>query len=108
MKLSKLKYLFVFVCLFSIMEKTGISVVSLFSHIRISLAEQAAEKQANDSSENNEAKQVEVKEYWAVHADANFSLPHISFGTVCFSRETSRQHYNWCPPVPTPPPNAIV
>ncbi len=90
------------------MERTGVSALSLFSHIKVSLAEQQAEQQANDSSEGNEAKQVELKEYWNALPDMSLLMPDISFKTMLYPRETSQQHYNWCPPVPTPPPNSIV
>ena len=108
MKLSGFKYLFVLVCLFSIMEKTGTSALSFFSHIKVLVTEQQAEKQANESSENSEAKQVEVKEYWAVHPNVNLSLHYLNFKPVRYPQETSQHHHNWCPPVPTPPPSTIV
>jgi len=90
------------------MEKTGISAISLFSHISVMVADQQAEKQADDSSESSEAKQVEVKEYWALSPDHAFVLPLVSTWQVTYPRETSQRHYNWCPPVPTPPPNFNV
>lgn len=108
MKLSLVKYWFVFICLFCIMEKTGISAVSMFSHIKVMVAESQTSKEANDSSENNEAKQAEIKEYWALSPDDAFLLPLVNIKPLLYPRETSQQHYNWCPPVPTPPPNFNV
>jgi len=90
------------------MEKTGISTISLFSHIKVMVAGTQAETQANDSSESSEAKQVEIKEYWALSPDDAFTLPYVSVKPVLYPRETSQRHYNWCPPVPTPPPNFTV
>jgi len=108
MKLSKVKYLFIFLFLFSLMEKTGISVISLCSHIKIMVSGPQAEKQASENSESSEAKQVEVKEYWATYQEHAFRLLPVVTTAMLYPRETSQQHYNWSPPVPTPPPNFNV
>jgi hypothetical protein len=90
------------------MEKTGISAISLFSHIKVMVAESEGQKQTNEGAENSEAKQLEVKEYWATfQSHAFLLLPEVAT-TLLYPRETSQQHYNWCPPVPTPPPNFNV
>ena len=67
-----------------------------------------AEKQANENGESSEAKQAEVKEYWATCQEHDLLLPSAVASNVLYPRETSQQHYNWCPPVPTPPPNFNV
>lgn len=108
MKLSKVKYLFVFLCLFFPLEKTGISAISLFSHIKVMVAESQGEKQTNESDESSEAKQLEVKEYWATSQEHSLLLPPVVATPPLYPRETSQQHFNWCPPVPTPPPNFNV
>ena len=108
MKLSKVNYFFVLLCLFCLMEKTGISTISLFSHIKVMVADPQGEKQADESSESNEAKQVEIKEYWATYHEHALLLPPAVTRSMLYPRETSQQHYNWCPPVPTPPPNFNV
>jgi len=105
MKLSKVKYLFVLICLFCLMEKTGISAISLCSHIKVMVSGPQAEKQASESSE---AKQIEVKEYWDTNQTYAFLSPTIVTTSTLYPRETSQRHYNWCPPVPTPPPNFNV
>ncbi len=89
------------------MEKTGISTISLFSHIKV-MVDPQGEKQANDDSESSEAKQVEIKEYWATYQENAFLLPPAVTTPLLYPRATSQQHYNWCPPVPTPPPNFSV
>lgn len=90
------------------MEKTGISVISLCSHIKVMVAESQGEKQTNDDSENSEAKQVEIKEYWATYQEHAFRLLPVVTKAMLYPCETSQRHYNWCPPVPTPPPNFNV
>jgi hypothetical protein len=108
MKLSLVKYWFVFICLFCMMEKTGISAISMLSHIKVMVTELQTSKEANDSGESSEAKQVEVKEYWALSPDDAFLMPVIAIKPIQYPREISQLHYNWCPPVPTPPPNFNV
>ena len=67
-----------------------------------------AEKQASENGESSEAKQVEIKEYWAIHQEDIFALLPVFTKPILYPRETSQRHYNWCPPVPTPPPNFNV
>jgi len=90
------------------MEKTGISAISLCSHIKVMVSGPQAEKQASENSETSEAKQVEIKEYWAIHQEHIFALLPVFTKALLYPRETSQRHYNWCPPVPTPPPNFNV
>ena len=90
------------------MEKTGISAISLCSHIKVMISGPQAEKQASENSESSEAKQVEVKEYWATHQESAFMPVSVFAKATLYPRETSQRHYNWCPPVPTPPPNFNV
>ena len=107
MKLGKIKYLFVLTCLFCIMQKTGISALSVFSHIKITDVELAAEKQTDDS-ENKEAKQVELKEYWAVPSDSLLVPLLLHSDRLMFASYAESQHLSWYPPVSTPPPDIIA
>ena len=108
MKISGLKYWIVMICLFSILEKTGISAVSFFAKVHVMMTDGQAAKQSNDTSEGSETKQIELKEYWAVFTDhkpihfAIYSQQIKYYGTAV------NMHLSWHPPVATPPPNFQV
>lgn len=108
MKLSGIKYLMVVICLFSIMEKTGISAISLFAKIHLTTANTQAGKESNDNTESRETKTAEVKEYWAAVTDHNVLSPAIHIQKIKYYSKATTLHLNWCPPVATPPPNFQV
>ena len=96
------------ICMFSIMETTGISALCLFvkTHITLSTDDQPG-KQTNDTTEN-EAKNVEIKEYWAVFTEVMPGQPAVNNKPVKYYPQGDNHHLSWYPPVATPPPNFQV
>lgn len=107
MEFSRLKYLLVFICIFSIMESTGISVVSLFTKKSISQIDSKAANEDEGTAERNESKENKLKELWADELDLKIPFLYISLTNVIYPHEQHTAHLAWVLTVPTPPPNCI-
>ena len=104
---KKLKYLLVFVCLFSMMEGTGISV-SLLTKSTVCQEDCRLGNDDEDTNERNEVKETKVQELWSPDHDLKAPLTYISLKKVSYPHEQQTAHLGWVPPVPTPPPNRTV
>jgi hypothetical protein len=107
MQFSRLKYLLVFICIFSIMESTGISVVSLLTKNHIIQNDDLTANDDENTPERNETKENKLKELWADEQDFKIPFLYISLTGVTYPHEQPTAHLAWAPPVPTPPPNYI-
>ena len=108
MKRVWLKYLVVFICVFSVLEKTGISVSAIFHVINSYKAECIYNCPSDkDAAERNGAKETSLKEYWDIHQQCILAPLMGFYKPVCFPGENSSSHLAWVPPVPTPPPNLV-
>jgi hypothetical protein len=108
MQFSRFRFLLVFICIFSIMESTGISVVSLLSRSHISQTDGQPANDDEGTAERNETKENKLKELWADEQDFKIPSLYISLTKVTYPHEQYSAHLAWIPPVPTPPPNGIV
>jgi hypothetical protein len=108
MKFSRLKYLLVFICIFSIMESTGISVVSLITHKYITQADSQAANDDEGTAERNNTRETNIKELWIAAFDLKIPSIYINSINIIYPHEQHNAHLAWVPPVPTPPPNSIV
>lgn len=108
MPLKKLKYLLVFVCLFSIMEGTGISVLSLLTKSTVCQADCGLGNDDENTNERNEVKETRLPELWADENDLKIPSIYIDLKKVTYPQEQQTAHLGWVPPVPTPPPNRTV
>jgi hypothetical protein len=107
MQFSRLKCLLVFICIFSIMENTGISVVSMLTKNYISQTDNQSANDDEGTTERNEAKEDNLKEFWINVSDLNIPSLYINLTTVAYPHKHITAHLAWVPPVPTPPPNCI-
>lgn len=106
MKRVCFKYLMVFICFFSVMAKTGITLNAVF-HIIKSSDTACAYNNCNDDEntpERSETKEI-VKEYWDVQHQLVIAAPVKLCKPAGFINEPGSKHLAWVPPVPTPPPN---
>lgn len=108
MRFHKLKYLLVFICIFSIMESTGISVLSLLTRTNICQTDCQLTNDDEGTSESNEIKESKLKELWADGLDLTIPSACISLVKFNYTDEQHTAHLAWAPPVPTPPPNFTV
>ena len=108
MQFPRLKYLLVFICIFSIMESTGLSVISLLTKNHISQTDGQPANDDEGTAERNETKENRLKELWADELDFKIPSIYISLTKVIYPHEQHTAHLAWVPPVPTPPPNGIV
>lgn len=92
-------------CMFSVMETTGISTLCLFVKAHITLATDDQAGTQNDDAAESEAKRVEIREYWAVFTDMMPTALAIYTFPVKYYTEGDDKHLSWYPPVATPPPN---
>jgi hypothetical protein len=98
----------VIICLFSIMEKTGISAICFFAKIHVMITNNQAAKQSNDTSESSETKQAELKEYWVIFNDHKITHAAVNTQQTKYYSKNADLHLSWYPPVATPPPNFLV
>jgi hypothetical protein len=107
MRVAAFRYLLVFVCLFSILERTGIANGLLLNLSKQQTAWQHHQDTDEDGTEPNQTKEVDLKEYWAVtHSFISLSLPDVC-KPVTYHQEQSAHHLGWISPVPTPPPDLV-
>ncbi|MCQ6960875.1 hypothetical protein [Mucilaginibacter aquariorum] len=108
MRFIWLKRLLVFICIFSILESTGVSITSLLIKTNTCQSDCHVVNDDDDAAERNESKESSLKEFWAIHHDLAFPQPHIYCKAVIYPDEKSSHHLAWVSPVPTPPPNYTV
>ncbi len=103
MKSKAVKYLITLICLFSVLEKTGVSVLSVFAHVNSVLTEWQQTKEDSNANEK-EAKQAEVKEFWATYDQLSLLMPPNAPLLTEYTTDYNINHSVWYPPVPNPPP----
>jgi hypothetical protein len=108
MKFAWLKYILVFICIFSILESTGVSITSVLIKTNICQRDCSPVSDDEDAAERNENKGSNLKEFWAIHQDLAFPQLHMYCKAISYPDEKSSHHLAWISPVPTPPPNYTV
>ncbi|RYU90151.1 hypothetical protein EWM62_11460 [Mucilaginibacter terrigena] len=105
MRFTWLKYLCVCLCVFALLESTGISALYLIAKHHISQTDIPAANDEEGTAERSETKESNPKDFWAVNP---VILPpvYVSFESVIYPPEKQAAHLAWMPPVPTPPPNS--
>ena len=98
----------VFVCLFSILESTGVSVISILKKTNISQNDCCQVNDDEAATEKKENKETNLKEFWTIHQDLLIPRLHINGITIDYPKEKNNHHLAWVPPVPTPPPNYTI
>jgi len=107
MKLKWFKYLLVLVCLFAILERTGISFSMLFTKVYVHQID-IQQDTDEDATERNETKETNLKEFWAIHQQPELLSLITYLKAAAYLGETEEMHLAWITPVPTPPPNRLV
>jgi hypothetical protein len=104
-KLEWLKYLLVFVLVFSILERSGIMVSAYFAK-----AHQADEQPGSDDERTatDETKETTFKEFWVFHQNAELPALYTCSKQTAYPHEESARHLAWVSPVPTPPPDFLI
>lgn len=108
MRVSLLRYLLTFVLIFSVMEKTGISLLSLISHTGTELSEKIYADDEENSSSRNESKETVMNEFWLHHPEWLLPAPHFKARANTYLHTDSDDLPAYFPSVPTPPPNGRV
>ena len=108
MKIFWLRYLLVFVCIFSILENTGVSVISLLKKTNICQNDCSVVNDDESAPERNENKETKLKEFYAVQQEHLLPQLYLSGTVIHYADEKSGNHLAWISPVPTPPPNYTV
>jgi len=106
MKAGLLKYLFVCLFIFTVMERTGFSVVSILmqhsSHaLTFSEPDGSAQEQEN-------SKESSPKEFWFITNEYDVPAPPANTGAQKIRPEDCRFSLIYYPSVPTPPPNSAL
>jgi hypothetical protein len=107
MKLVWLKYLLVFVCIFSLLEGMGISMTSLFDHGDQHNEWQSATTSDEDAAGRSE-KETNFKEYYTTLELLQIDPLCINCEPVEYADQQNNHHLAWVSPVPTPPPDLLV
>lgn len=102
-----LRYLLVIFFIFSVMEKAGVSVLSLLNVNNKELSEKLFDEE-EDASARAESKEVAAKEYWLHYATWQLPEPYLTGERLTFASAESSMPLAYFPSVPTPPPNPIV
>ncbi|MCO5936085.1 hypothetical protein NAF17_11095 [Mucilaginibacter sp. RB4R14] len=105
MRFTLLKHLLICLCVFALLESTGISVLSVIAEHHISQTDSQLANDDENTAEHNETKGGNPKELWAVNP-ATLPQVYIAIKTIIYPYEKHTAHLAWVPPVPTPPPNA--
>lgn len=106
MRLTWFKHLFVFVCLFSLLESTGISMIKLIAKAGISQTDKNS--LADDDATERSEREVSVKEMLAIEPFCTLPLISLQAQSYIYPTETLVPHLGWISPVPTPPPDCRV
>ncbi|GAB3919879.1 hypothetical protein [Mucilaginibacter myungsuensis] len=107
MPLNWVKYCFVFVCLFCILESTGISVLKFLTHKNISQTEQQQANEDENTNERAETKENRLKVLWSSDLDLPIPAVFVQEHHIIYPDERCTAHLAWVPPVPTPPPDLV-
>jgi hypothetical protein len=103
-----LKHLLVFICIFSILESTGVSITSILVKNNVCQSDCHVVGDDDDAAEKSENKESNLKEFWAIHHHVAYPQLPINYKAVIYPDEKSSHHLAWVSPVPTPPPNYTV
>lgn len=106
MRLNQFKYLVVFICLFSLLESTGISMIRMIVKASITHVQKSA--LADDDATERSDREVNLKEILAVEAFCTLPSVALHVQTYNYSTEAFVPHLGWISPVPTPPPDFVI
>ena len=101
MRFTWLKQIFILICLFSLLESTGISLIKLIAHTSITQEDKNTSAD-DDATERSESK---IKEILAVEPFYNLSVPALHAEHFVYPVVNDARHLGYISPVPTPPPN---
>ncbi|MES2267285.1 MAG: hypothetical protein V4520_11015 [Bacteroidota bacterium] len=104
MRLTWLKHLLVCLCVFALLESTGLSVLSIIAKHHITQTDGQAANDDENTAGRNESKESNPKEFWAVSPLA-LPLVYLGFKRIIYPHCNHTAHLAWVPSVPTPPPN---
>lgn len=107
LKNACVKYIFVCFFIIAIMEKTGVSVLSLLAgdkHLTECVMEEQQDDDARTANENKES----VKEYWLFEHTLHLTEPYRYCQPLTYADNEANNHLAYFPSVPTPPPNTAV
>jgi hypothetical protein len=108
MRTGIIKHLLIFFFIFSILEKTGVSMLALVVDNNKEIAERLVENEEEDDStapsENKEA----LKEYWVFQPHWQLPVPCRVIERLAYVDEENNHHLAYFPAVPTPPPDFSV
>ncbi|RZA00122.1 MAG: hypothetical protein EOP47_14930 [Sphingobacteriaceae bacterium] len=107
MKPGIVKQLLIVFFIFSLLEKTGVSMLSLFVNNTPQITESLIADE-EDTSAPAENKEVSVKEYWIFHPTWQLPEAGLQLAPLTYVDEESNHHLAYFPSVPTPPPNRTV
>lgn len=108
MRAGLLRYLLITLLIFSVMEKTGISVLSLISLNGNELSEKLYNDEEETSSSRTESKETVINEFWLHHPAWMLTVPSFNAEPLTYAHADSDEHLAYFPSVPTPPPNAVI
>lgn len=101
------KYLLVCFFIMAIMERTGISLLSLMDNGKQLTECLMEEQQDDDARAANEIKES-VKEYWLFESTLYMPEPYVYCQPLTYADNEANNHLAYFPSVPTPPPNYTV
>ena len=106
MRLAQFKFLVVFICLFSLLESTGISMIKLIA--KASTSQVQKNDLADDDATERSEREVSLKEILAVEPFCTLPLLALQVHSYSYPTEAMVPHLGWISPVPTPPPDFVI
>ncbi|RVU01230.1 hypothetical protein EOD41_04490 [Mucilaginibacter limnophilus] len=107
LKNAFLKYILVCFFILAILEKTGVSVLSLMANGKHLTEALMDDQQDDDARTANESKES-VKEYWLFENSLDMPEPYLYCQPLTYADNVANNPLAYFPSVPTPPPNPAV
>jgi hypothetical protein len=107
MKPIWLKYLLVVICIFSLLEGTGVFSSLAFDPDDRHTEWQSTNADDEDATERSE-KETNLKECYTTLELLQINPLCINCEPMQYADEQSNNHLAWVSPVPTPPPNQLT
>lgn len=104
------KYILVFLFLFAVLERTGISVISFVAYqsSRIIDAEEINNQEESSRSAETESIKESLKEFLSDSSNLNLHLPSLSLDQKAKRNKNNGAYLIYHLSVPTPPPDSLV
>ena len=104
------KYILVFLFLFAILERTGISVISFVAYqsSRLIDAEEINSQEESTRSLETESVKESLKEFLSDSNNLNLHLPPLFLGQKTKRNKNNEAHLIYHLSVPTPPPDNLA